>query len=110
MGLDKATLGERYVCFSCETKFYDLNRPKPKCPSCGTDQRDRTEDAEAPKTKAPAAPKPAKTASKAEAEAEELLDTVLNSDTEDDESQEDDGLAELGVPEMSSADDATDED
>jgi uncharacterized protein (TIGR02300 family) len=38
--LDKARLGTRYVCFSCGTKFYDLNRPAPTCPECGKDQRE----------------------------------------------------------------------
>jgi hypothetical protein len=36
---DKAKLGQRYTCFSCGTKFYDLNRPIPICPECGDDQR-----------------------------------------------------------------------
>lgn len=40
MPLDKASLGTRYVCFSCAAKFYDLNREEPTCPACGTDQRD----------------------------------------------------------------------
>ncbi len=34
-------LGTRYKCFECETKFYDLNRPQPLCPSCGKDQKER---------------------------------------------------------------------
>jgi uncharacterized protein (TIGR02300 family) len=38
--LDKARLGTRYVCFSCGTKFYDLNRPTPTCPECSSDQRE----------------------------------------------------------------------
>lgn len=38
MMMDKAKLGTRYTCFSCTTKFYDLNRPLPTCPECGTDQ------------------------------------------------------------------------
>jgi len=38
--LDKASLGERYACFTCGTKFYDLNRPIPTCPECETDQRE----------------------------------------------------------------------
>lgn len=38
--LDKARLGTRYVCFSCGTKFYDLNRDKPTCPECSVDQRE----------------------------------------------------------------------
>jgi hypothetical protein len=35
---DKAKLGNRYVCFQCGTKFYDLNRPTATCPECGADQ------------------------------------------------------------------------
>ncbi len=36
--LDKARLGNRYTCYECGTKFYDLNRPTPTCPECGADQ------------------------------------------------------------------------
>jgi hypothetical protein len=35
----KAKLGNRYTCFQCGTKFYDLNRD-PLCPECGSDQRE----------------------------------------------------------------------
>jgi predicted nucleic acid-binding Zn-ribbon protein len=37
---DKSKLGKRYSCFSCGLKFYDLNRPEPLCPKCGSDQRE----------------------------------------------------------------------
>jgi hypothetical protein len=33
-------LGEKYVCFSCGAKFYDLGKPEPRCPKCGADQRE----------------------------------------------------------------------
>jgi uncharacterized protein (TIGR02300 family) len=33
-----ADLGKRYKCYKCGTKFYDLNKPQPLCPSCGEDQ------------------------------------------------------------------------
>jgi hypothetical protein len=33
-------LGTRYKCYKCGTKFYDLSRPKPLCPSCGANQND----------------------------------------------------------------------
>ena len=33
-------LGTKYVCFKCGTKFYDLKKPDPVCPKCGTDQRE----------------------------------------------------------------------
>jgi len=36
--LDKTRLGNRYTCYECGTKFYDLNRPAPICPECGADQ------------------------------------------------------------------------
>ena len=32
-------LGTKYICFKCGTKFYDLKKPVPTCPKCGTDQR-----------------------------------------------------------------------
>jgi uncharacterized protein (TIGR02300 family) len=33
-----AELGTRYKCYKCGTKFYDLGKPQPICPSCGEDQ------------------------------------------------------------------------
>jgi uncharacterized protein (TIGR02300 family) len=62
-------LGLKYVCFKCGTKFYDLKKPDPLCPKCGTDQRDspalkppsetrRTRLAAAPKVVEPEAPAP----------------------------------------------------
>jgi uncharacterized protein (TIGR02300 family) len=40
-------LGNKFVCFKCSTKFYDLKKPDPRCPKCGADQR------ESPALKAP---------------------------------------------------------
>lgn len=34
----KPEWGNRYVCFKCSTRFYDLNKPVPICPKCGADQ------------------------------------------------------------------------
>lgn len=33
-------LGTRYKCYKCGSKFYDLGRPEPLCPSCGVNQKD----------------------------------------------------------------------
>lgn len=33
-------LGTKYVCFKCSTKFYDMKKPDPICPKCGSDQRE----------------------------------------------------------------------
>lgn len=27
--------GNKFTCWSCSTKFYDLNKPNPVCPKCG---------------------------------------------------------------------------
>jgi hypothetical protein len=37
MAFDKTALGNRYTCYECEVKFYDLNKD-PICPSCKADQ------------------------------------------------------------------------
>ena len=33
-------LGTKYICFKCTTKFYDMKKPDPVCPKCGSDQRE----------------------------------------------------------------------
>ena len=33
--MPRPELGMKYVCEECGTKFYDLNKPDPACPSCG---------------------------------------------------------------------------
>lgn len=33
-------LGTKYVCYKCQTKFYDMKKPDPVCPKCGADQRE----------------------------------------------------------------------
>jgi len=47
----KKKLGNKYVCYQCGCKFYDLSRPKPICPKCGADQTD------SPKKEPPTMPK-----------------------------------------------------
>lgn len=36
----KPEWGTRYSCYSCNCKFYDLNRSDPLCPKCGANQRE----------------------------------------------------------------------
>lgn len=38
-----SSLGRKYTCYSCHTKFYDLGKPVPLCPKCGADQREAEE-------------------------------------------------------------------
>lgn len=35
---DKSKLGNRFSCYGCGKKFYDLNRPEAVCPGCGANQ------------------------------------------------------------------------
>ncbi len=32
--------GKKFTCWKCSTRFYDLNKPNPKCPKCGADPED----------------------------------------------------------------------
>jgi uncharacterized protein (TIGR02300 family) len=32
-------LGVKHTCWKCGTKFYDLKKPAPVCPKCGSDPR-----------------------------------------------------------------------
>jgi predicted nucleic acid-binding Zn-ribbon protein len=36
-------LGNKYECFNCGAKFYDLGKGAPVCPKCGADQKDAEE-------------------------------------------------------------------
>lgn len=44
-------LGAKFVCFKCNTKFYDMKKPEPVCPKCGTDQRESPANRPAEKTR-----------------------------------------------------------
>lgn len=36
-------LGNKYECFNCGAKFYDMGKGEPVCPKCGADQGDAEE-------------------------------------------------------------------
>lgn len=36
-------LGNKFDCFSCGTKFYDLGKSEPVCPKCGANQKDASQ-------------------------------------------------------------------
>ena len=60
----KAKLGQKWTCYSCSAKFYDMNKPDPHCPKCNADQRqspafEKPKRSRAKKAAAPAAPKKA---------------------------------------------------
>jgi uncharacterized protein (TIGR02300 family) len=81
-------LGNKFVCFKCSTKFYDLKKPDPICPKCGADQR------ESPALKAPsesrrsrlaAAPKVVEAPEPEETEAAEAEEEDLDAFDDDEE-------------------------
>lgn len=34
--------GQKFLCSECNCKFFDLGRPNPVCPKCGTEARKMT--------------------------------------------------------------------
>lgn len=81
----KVKLGQKWSCYSCQIKFYDLNKPEPKCPKCGADQRQSPAFEKPKRTRGKKAAAPAKKPPKALApppplEAEEDLDTPLDTE------------------------------
>ena len=75
-------LGKKYECAECGTKFYDLGKPEPICPKCGTNQRGLQEPqktvAPAPRPRAVVAP----VAPPVEVPDEELPDDIGDEDEE----------------------------
>jgi predicted nucleic acid-binding Zn-ribbon protein len=73
-------LGTKYECFECGAKFYDLGKPEPLCPKCGTDQRQHQEK------RSPAAEPRVRHAAPAPPAAEDEIDDEVSADiVEDDE-------------------------
>lgn len=91
---DDDNLGTRYRCPSCGTKFYDLHRPVPSCPQCGTDARGavaRPAPRAAPKKRSGIAHAAARAAAKL---AEEGPDEDSDDEETDSEEELNDGFSE----------------
>jgi hypothetical protein len=82
-------LGEKYVCFSCGAKFYDLGKPEPRCPKCGADQREaprQTRQRAAPAAEVePAEERPVKRSRLLDEDEDEIvIDTDADADADGD--------------------------
>lgn len=85
-------LGTKFVCFKCSSKFYDLKKPDPICPKCGSDQREAAaaKPAEGRRSRLSAVPKiiepiepAAEPAEDAEDEVDEDEEEIAAADDED---------------------------
>jgi uncharacterized protein (TIGR02300 family) len=93
------SLGTKFECFNCGTRFYDLGKPEPLCPKCGANQKD------AERNESPAASQSARRKRKADVPKalepdddvpiedipeEDLEGAGLEADLDDDEEEEED--------------------
>ncbi len=92
--MDKNELGNKFTCYQCECKFYDLNRPEPLCPQCGTDQSkpppkgwDTKKQASKP---SPSPPKRTRSRRKKKDEEIKPEDPFLENGTDKDDNENDD--------------------
>jgi uncharacterized protein (TIGR02300 family) len=69
-------LGNKFECFNCGTRFYDLGRPEAICPKCGADQKN-AQQAESPAaSQATRRRRKAEVAKPIEVEEEETIEAV----------------------------------
>lgn len=89
-------LGNKFICFKCNTKFYDMKKPDPICPKCSSDQRDnpankppgegkRSRLAAVPKVIEPIVPEEPAAAVEEEDEIEDLETADAEADDDDDD-------------------------
>jgi hypothetical protein len=90
-------LGNKFDCYNCGTKFYDMGKSDPVCPKCGANQKDAS-PSDSPSVSAAARKRrKADVAKTFETEEDEPIaggvaeDEMVGPDLEDDEIAEADG-------------------
>lgn len=83
--------GNKFTCWSCAAKFYDMQKADPKCPKCGNSPKDDPATKSADKSKK---------GSKDEPEGEEFEEESFDNDmdqlaSDEDEAAEDDDVEEI---------------
>ena len=85
--------GNKFTCYSCAAKFYDMKQPDPKCPKCKADPKDD------PALKA--TEKGSKRGQKEETDPDEFEDEKFESDMDELVTDEDAEAEEEGEEEVS---------
>ena len=95
-------LGNKFDCFSCGTKFYDLGKPEPICPKCGANQKDASQNESTASSQSSRRKRKAEVAKAVDLEEEEPIADIgdeemvgpvgdlEDEDLEDDEEEDDD--------------------
>jgi uncharacterized protein (TIGR02300 family) len=96
-------LGNKYECYNCGTRFYDLGKSEPVCPKCGANQKDSGRGDSSAATPAARrkrkveAPKPVEIEDEVPIEDlpdDPLVETEIAADLGDDEEEEEEELDE----------------
>lgn len=99
----KKNLGNKYACYQCGCKFYDLGRPQPICPKCGANQTEAPKKEPLTTTKGvPVTAVPSRARVRRKRAEEEQLDTGDAFADDDGESVEplEDGLSMIDDEEL----------
>jgi uncharacterized protein (TIGR02300 family) len=68
-------LGNKFECFNCGTKFYDLGKSDAMCPKCGANQKDAVQSESAAVSQASRRKRKADVAKVLDIEEEETIET-----------------------------------
>jgi uncharacterized protein (TIGR02300 family) len=91
-----AELGNKFICYNCSTKFYDLGKAEALCPKCGANQKDAEKNDQSALTPAARRKRKAEVVKPLDVEDEEVIDEIPGEDlgTEDEIALSDDELEE----------------
>jgi uncharacterized protein (TIGR02300 family) len=68
-------LGNKFECFNCSTKFYDLGKSDSVCPKCGANQKDAVQSESAAVSQASRRKRKAEVAKTLDIEEDEAIET-----------------------------------
>jgi hypothetical protein len=102
-------LGNKYECFNCGIRFYDLGKGEPVCPKCGSDQK-AAEEGEPPLVTQATRRKRSVATSDAEDDEEDDVPVLDAEDLEDEDLDDEELSAELEDEELDLDDEEEEDD